>query len=371
MSTADLPEKLRATYAAMLRLDGISPQERGRQFNRWIADLLRAHGIDAQENHRSLGEIDVVFSIGDTRYILEAKWQQTKADTGQLAKLQKRLRQRLSGTYGVFVSMAGYTPDALTDLVQGDRLELILLDREHIEAVLTGEISPQVLLSKLRDAASFAGQPYTPMAAVRDASRGVATTQLDTTTAGHIRLPVPSQVHSTEPVWDPQQAHRGNPSGQYATFHGYQNLYWANVAVMFLLVFVTSFGVIDGRGLWKVLFGGAIAVEVLLIVQCWRLAMRPIRLEIGTAGIQTFFPRNTAWIPWEYIDRVDIIRADGNLAVVAWSKHANLFPTAGESGLGAFYLPAIGAVAVCPLGPLRAKRHDVARALHMYGMNRY
>jgi Holliday junction resolvase-like predicted endonuclease len=192
MSTAEVLENLRATYAAMRRLDGLTPQDRGRQFNGWIANLLRARGISAQENHRSAGELDVVFSIGDTRYILEAKWLKSKADTGQLAKLQKRVRQRLSGTYGVFVSMEGYTQEALRDLVQGERLELILLDKEHVEAVLFGEISPQALLAKLRDEASFAGRAYTPMAFVRGAYRGdVANApNAETPPAGPSRQPI-------------------------------------------------------------------------------------------------------------------------------------------------------------------------------------
>lgn len=114
---ADAQGDLRATYEAMQRLDGWTPQTRGQQFNGWLANLLRVSGIDAAANQRSAGEIDVVFTIGDVRYILEAKWSKTKADTGQLAKLQKRVRQRLSGTYGVFVAMAGYTDEALVSLL--------------------------------------------------------------------------------------------------------------------------------------------------------------------------------------------------------------------------------------------------------------
>lgn len=298
---------------------------------------------------------------------MEAKWTKTKADTGQLAKLQKRVRQRLSGTYGVFVSMAGYTPEALSDLGQGERLELILLDKEHIEAVLAGEISPQGLLSKLRDEASFAGRPYAPMDVVR-ASQNVVVTWPDTE-AG--RRPEPLQARGGEPAWDPQEARRGNPSGQYVMFHGYQGIYWVLVALGLFIAFVTFFGVIDGRGIWKATFAGVVASEDVLIINFWRLAMRPIRLEIGSTGIQTFFPRNTAWMPWEKIDRVDVIRTDANLTVVAWSKYATLFPTSGEAGMGAHYVPSLGAVAVCPLGPLRAKRHEVVRALQRYGQNRH
>jgi hypothetical protein len=94
----------------MQALVGMTPQARGRRFNAWIAELLGIHGVAARADNRSLGEIDVAFSVGDTRYVLEAKWTTAKADTGQLAKLQKRVRQRLAGTCGVFVSCRDTRP---------------------------------------------------------------------------------------------------------------------------------------------------------------------------------------------------------------------------------------------------------------------
>ena len=159
--------------------------------------------------------------------------------------------------------------------------------------------------------------------------------------------------------------------GYYTTFHGHQGAYWVVVALLFLMALLTLLGVVDGAGLWKVVFAAIMVFEVLLIIGFWRMAMRPIRLEIGALGIQTFFPRTAAWMPWEYIDRVDIVRVDGNPTVVAWSRYAHLFPTSGEAGLNAFYMPKWGAVALCPVGPLRAKRHNIARALHAYGQGRF
>src|SRR5262245_40670597 len=107
--------------------DGHTPQSRGRRFNGLIADVLRSWGIPAQVAFRAAGEIDVAFSIGNTRYIVEAKWESTPAHTGHIAKLQKRVRQRLAGTYGIFLSMSGYSQEALRDIAHGERLEVLLL----------------------------------------------------------------------------------------------------------------------------------------------------------------------------------------------------------------------------------------------------
>jgi hypothetical protein len=160
------PEALRrviSEYGRLRRLEGCTAQVRGQRFNALIADALKCYGIDATPNVVSAGEVDVVFAIDGTRYILEAKWEQDKTDTGKIAKLQKRVRQRLAGTYGVMLSMSAYTQAALEDVKDGERLEVLLLDKDHWEAMLGGLIPPDELFSLVRDHAAFRGRPYTPV----------------------------------------------------------------------------------------------------------------------------------------------------------------------------------------------------------------
>lgn len=156
-------QRLIAEYGKLGRLDGHTPQSRGRRFNEVIAGMLRCWGIEAQVSVRSAGEIDVAFTADGVRYLLEAKWEQVKADTGDIAKLQRRVRQRLAGTVGVFVAMAGYSPDALSEVALGERLEVLLLDRRHFEAMLSGFSPPQELLNLMHDRAAFRGEAYTPL----------------------------------------------------------------------------------------------------------------------------------------------------------------------------------------------------------------
>ena len=151
-------------YARLERLEGHTPQSRGQRFNGMIAEALEHWGISASANERSKGEIDVGFTHEGVRYVLEAKWEKTKADTGDLAKLHKRVQQRLSGTRGVFLAMAGFTPEAITDLSDGQRLEMLLLDRSHWEAMLSGLVPPPELLTLAGDHAAFRGEAFAPLA---------------------------------------------------------------------------------------------------------------------------------------------------------------------------------------------------------------
>src|SRR6266545_3024171 len=153
-----------AEYGRLRRLEGHTRQTRGQRLNEVVAEMLRCWGIEARTSIRSLGEIDVGFSVGGVRYVVEAKWEQAKTDTGHVAKLQKRVRQRFAGTCGVFLSMSGYSREALADVAHGERLEVLLLDAAHFEAMLAGLVPPEEMLSLLHDRAAFYGEANTPLA---------------------------------------------------------------------------------------------------------------------------------------------------------------------------------------------------------------
>jgi hypothetical protein len=153
--------ELIARYGAMRRLEGFTPHSRGTELNRLIADVLDCYGIRANASARQgYGEIDVTFTVEGIRFVLEAKWEQDKTDTGKISKLQTRVRQRLTNTVGVFMSMAGYTSDAVREVNIGGRLEVLLIDRSHLEAMISGVVPPTELFGLLVDKASYEGGPY-------------------------------------------------------------------------------------------------------------------------------------------------------------------------------------------------------------------
>jgi Holliday junction resolvase-like predicted endonuclease len=110
-------ERLRSVadeYDRLRRAAGVSPQARGQRFNEVVAEVLRCWGVPAKTSVRTTGELDVAFALDGVRYVMEVKWEAKPTDTGKIAKLQKRVRQRLLGTYGIFLSMSGYSPMPLT-----------------------------------------------------------------------------------------------------------------------------------------------------------------------------------------------------------------------------------------------------------------
>jgi Holliday junction resolvase-like predicted endonuclease len=159
-------KNLQERYERMQRLDGYTAQSRGQRLNGLVADVLRSWGIDAIESTRSYGEVDVAFALGGDLFVMEAKWKQDPINSDPIAKLQRRVEQRLTGTLGLFLSMSGYTRPAVTEINIGERLTILLLDKHHLEALLLGETSPQKLLAALRSRASFYGAAYTAWSAL-------------------------------------------------------------------------------------------------------------------------------------------------------------------------------------------------------------
>jgi hypothetical protein len=157
------PENWHRLIAELQKLDklvDLTPQKRGQRFNYHIAELLQSWGIDARVSIRKpLGEVDVAFTVAGVRYILEAKWQADKADPAQLADLISKISERPTGVRGVFVSMSGFTPEAL-ERVKRAGANIILLDRNHWEAILTGLTPPEEFFNLAADHAAFYGDPY-------------------------------------------------------------------------------------------------------------------------------------------------------------------------------------------------------------------
>jgi Holliday junction resolvase-like predicted endonuclease len=145
-------------YGKMKRLEGYNEQSRGQKFNLLIADLLSSWGISARSNLRSNGEIDVAFSYKEKQFILEAKWEKNPIDTGKLSKLQKRVRQRLRGTIGIFLSMSGYSQEAMKELTAGEQSSIICFSKDHFEAMLSGFIPPDEMISLGLEKASHEGE---------------------------------------------------------------------------------------------------------------------------------------------------------------------------------------------------------------------
>ena len=151
---------------------------RGQWFNGFLADLLRLYGIDAHSDQQGRGqrdEVDVFFRLRGNTFVLEGKWTAKNIDGTPVAKLAELLRVRPRGTYGVLISMHGYTRAVIERAEQN--ADVLLLGREHVEALVAGVTGPVELFESLLEHTGLRGGGLAPLAQLL---RPVKTPQLPT-----------------------------------------------------------------------------------------------------------------------------------------------------------------------------------------------
>ena len=127
----------------------ITPQKRGLDFQKLLAELLRYRGWTVEESVRTPGEeIDVIISKGMEHWLLECKYQKRPVGSSEISKFLTKLRAR-AGVNGIFLSMSGFTKDAVSTAEREIHQKIIvLLDRKDIESIVSEPKNFETLIRK-------------------------------------------------------------------------------------------------------------------------------------------------------------------------------------------------------------------------------
>jgi hypothetical protein len=137
----------------------IIPQSRGYKLERLLIDLFTLFDLDPKASFRLLGEqIDGSFSFHNTDFLLEAKWQKY-VGIQDLDAFNGKISRKLDNTLGLFISINGYSPEAVMAHSMGKKL-MILMDGGDLAAVLEGRIDLVELLLRKKRHASQTGEIY-------------------------------------------------------------------------------------------------------------------------------------------------------------------------------------------------------------------
>lgn len=142
-------------------LDGITEQQRGNQFEKWLNKLLSQAKLRPKTRYRPKGEeIDGSFVFDGRVFLLEAKWTKDAIPASTLYEFKGKVDGKLTGTIGVFISMSNYSENAVDALRFGKALNIILFSHEDVHFCLEAGFRA-VLDVKLRAAAEI-GEVFVP-----------------------------------------------------------------------------------------------------------------------------------------------------------------------------------------------------------------
>jgi hypothetical protein len=162
-----IPADIAKTYAELVRppaeADANWRQRRGYSFERLLHALLTAEGLEPRTGYRASGEqIDGSFFLDASVFLLEAKWLAEPLPASTLYQFKGKIDGKLVGTKGVFISMSGYSEDAVDALTLGKSLNVILFDKMDMDAAIACNHGfRNILKQKLRKAAEE-GAVYFP-----------------------------------------------------------------------------------------------------------------------------------------------------------------------------------------------------------------
>lgn len=148
---------------------GMRAQARGRLFERFLQELFNRQSIKMGDPFRIAGEqIDGTFKFEGENYIVEAKWQDPASSTGDLYKFAHKVDGKMHGR-GVFISVNGFSNEAIRAIVIGKHIKTILMDGEDLSYVLEGRVSLEKMLDYKIRAAQTRGDVY--VCAIREAPK--------------------------------------------------------------------------------------------------------------------------------------------------------------------------------------------------------
>jgi hypothetical protein len=151
-----IQSELPALRAEFYRLNGaIDRQAAGIALEKLLNQLFHIFDLNPREAFRITGEqIDGTFILDHETYLLEAKWEAKPVNEAALLTFRGKVEGKSVFTRGLFLSINGFTAEALTAITRGKQPTFILADGADLSPVFEQAIRfDELLRSKVRNLA--------------------------------------------------------------------------------------------------------------------------------------------------------------------------------------------------------------------------
>lgn len=145
----------------------LGEQQTGYDFQDWFYDVADYFEVVNRRPYVSNGrQIDGSITTDGTTYLVELKFTSEQSGATDIDSLHKKVSSKADNTMGVMISISGYSSTAITE-ASGPKTPLLLLDHNHIYWLLSGSVTLDELISRVRRHSSQTGEAYLPASAFR------------------------------------------------------------------------------------------------------------------------------------------------------------------------------------------------------------
>jgi hypothetical protein len=146
-------EALHQRYMGLL--SETDENQRGYSLEKLLNELFALFELAPHAPFKRHGEqIDGAFVLDREHFLLEAKWQRVPPNLGDMRDLDGAVSSSLDNTLGLFVSVFGFAPQAVSGYIQGNRPRIICMDGGDLMMVLEGRIDLPELLFRKKEVAA-------------------------------------------------------------------------------------------------------------------------------------------------------------------------------------------------------------------------
>lgn len=142
-------------YIQHLATDNDAPQQRGRELEKILADVLRLENLEPTRGITNVGEeIDLAFVLDGQHYLVECRWHRLPQGLPALREFSDKVRRKAEGTFGILLSMSGFVTTMNAGATTGSRLNCVGLTARELMLVLEGITTFARLVRRARAEAS-------------------------------------------------------------------------------------------------------------------------------------------------------------------------------------------------------------------------
>jgi hypothetical protein len=137
------------------------PQQRGLSLEPLLGELLVLEGLKYHPPYwkGTVSQTDGFFTFESFHYLIEARWRKSPPDAAALTSFGGKVDRSLTSTRGLFLSIAGFREEAVTECAISHR-NIILMAGEELAAILEGRVALDVLLRRKIEHAARTGDLY-------------------------------------------------------------------------------------------------------------------------------------------------------------------------------------------------------------------
>lgn len=144
--------------------DAADKRTRGRSFERLIHSLLELEGLSPNSSFRPDGEeIDGSFVLGQSVFLFEAKWHRAEMPASSIYQFKGKVDGKLIGTIGIYISMSGFSSEAVDALTYGKSINIILFDKSDFTTCIEETDGFKKVLQKKIRVATEKGTAFFPV----------------------------------------------------------------------------------------------------------------------------------------------------------------------------------------------------------------